>query len=106
MTKETLEASIKHWQENVAAETPGDASVSDGDCALCNAYQQCAECPVKKYTMAPYCTGTPYYDAAYALSEWSCAVLKGCNGQREREAWRKAAQAELDFLISLRGQYE
>jgi hypothetical protein len=104
-TEAALEGSIKHWQENVAAETPDDASTDASDCALCLVFQPkdgpvldaCKGCPVSAKTGELYCHGTPYYGASLA-----CIMWKSHRGKRTKQKWRKAAQAELDFLISLR----
>lgn len=66
MTKEALEASIRHWEENVAAETPYDASTSGRECALCGLYydRDCKGCPVFERTGYECCELTPYENAA------------------------------------------
>lgn len=106
MDKRTLKAlkgSIKHWQENVDAETPDDATTDGFACDLCDEFHdkyddlpECAGCPVYKKTGQTGCTGTPYFPAHHALRDWR---FKGTSSHKQ--AWRKAAQAELDFLISL-----
>lgn len=103
-TADALEASIAHWQENVAAETPDDASVNGTDCALCRIFFNgstsdcCSGCPVQVRTGRSYCGGTPYESAADAFDEWFIGV------HGARAAWRTAARAELEFLISLRNE--
>jgi hypothetical protein len=102
MTPEALNAlrgSIKHWQDNVAAETPRDASVDADDCALCDLFQdegQCRSCPVFKLTTKPQCRKTPYANASFWFEAWQDAP-----SSKIKADWRKSAQAELDFLISL-----
>lgn len=90
-----LEESIKHWQNNVAAKTLWQASVDSADCALCQAQAGCIGCPVKEATGQWECYGTPYYAARNALFRWKVGI-------GTRDEWRVAAQAELDFLKSLR----
>ena len=96
-----LEASIVHWQENVAAETPEAASTDGADCALCVKFlddDDCNNhCPVKAKTGKDRCYGSPYYDARYAFEIWRFYPTP-----ENAALWRTAAQAELDFLISLR----
>jgi hypothetical protein len=94
-----LRASIKHWQDNVAAETPDDASIAAGDCALCDAFHdegQCTGCPVFNLTGKPQCRKTPYANASFWFEAW-----EDNPSIKNITEWRKAAQAELDFLISL-----
>lgn len=100
-TAEALEASIKHWQENVVAETPGNASIDTDDCALCKVFFEgdCRGCPIQAATGDEYCWGTPYEEARELFNEWEGRP----HGVRTRGLWRVAAQKELDFLISLRG---
>lgn len=101
-----LEESIKHWEENVAAESPKKASVHAGDCALCEKYcpvdvlctDECEGCPVFKSTGRRQCCGTPYYKARDAHAYWDLSP----RSRAARDRWRIFAQAELDFLKSLR----
>jgi hypothetical protein len=95
-TREALEASIKHWQDNLAADSPADVSVQEGDCALCRAFIDlgCRGCPVFRKTERKFCKGSPYVDACKALKEWK-------SGDFGRRVFTIAAQAELDFLRSL-----
>lgn len=103
IASEALEKSIQHWRENVEAETPDKASVKADDCALCalfanedmEYYEICIGCPVMHGTGQDSCEGSPYYKAVDALRYWKA-------GTSTREAFTAAAQAELDFLISLR----
>lgn len=98
-TRQALEASIKHWEENLAAETPDAASVHASDCALCNLFaaEFCTGCPVAERTGTDCCEDTPYHGAAISFDDWNHY------GHRlYRDKWRDAAQDELDFLKSLR----
>jgi hypothetical protein len=102
-----LDASIKHWEENVAAETSDQASIPYRHCALCTKFDsdeeteatRCTRCPVYRRTKRQLCEGTPYKAAWDALEAWCFA---GDKNAAARSAWMAAAQAELDFLISLR----
>lgn len=102
-TAEALEESIKHWEENVAAEWPSEASVSADDCALCEMFNiadapyedRCIGCPVQQETGAQTCDETPYDNAFCAYYTWARSKI-------DRDEWRKAATAELEFLKSLR----
>jgi hypothetical protein len=97
-TRAALEASIKHWEENVAAETAYDVKIGPNECALCRMYWEqhnCGECPVAAATGEPECDLTPFVDAWRAWGCWR-------ESDDMRDAWRQAAQAELDFLKSLR----
>lgn len=97
-TLTALKASIKHWEENVAAVVPNEASTGPEECALCqefnNSRDGCDGCPVAKHTEETLCDGSPYELADTALRKWQ-------NGLGTREQWQSAAQAELDFLKSL-----
>lgn len=107
-TAEALESSILHWQDNVAAERPLDASTSAEDCALCRMFfrngmrDACRGCPVFLKTGKSHCDDTPYDLALPAHENWD----DGYGGIAMRDAFRLAAQAELDFLISLREPVE
>ena len=98
-TLAALRASIQHWRENVEAETPENASIDAYDCALCKKFASgftdaCLGCPVFERTGTELCGGTPYKEAFHAWCDWEIGIAT-------REKWRSAAQAELDFLISL-----
>ena len=97
---DALELSIVHWQENVEAETPEAVRISGAACALCIKFYgdgDCDNCPVKAKTGEDRCFGSPYYNARNALDKWQFDRT-----QVNAALWRTAAQAELDFLISLR----
>ena len=96
---EALESSILHWQENVAAERPGDVNLGPDDCALCKEYHAsgCGGCPVAVKVNNILCRQTPYKMADLAFDDW-----EECPTPETAAAWRKAAQAMTDFLISLR----
>ena len=94
-----LKASIRHWKKNIAAKTPDDANIGSKNCALCQAFfrNECFGCPVSASTRRFACRGTPYVNAARAGIDWFYYP----DSTKARDAWRKAAQAELDFLRSL-----
>ena len=96
---EALKKSIQHWVENVEAKTPDDASSDGGDCALCRYYVHiCARggelCPVYVEALQYGCHGTPWGAADHALHKWRNSPTNS----KTMETWRKAAQAEVDFL--------
>jgi len=98
-TLKALKASIKHWEENVAAETVNDASVKWRDCALCRLFYEnsvCSGCPVFARTGSTACEQTPYNEAKVEYDEWEWH-----EDTKYRTAFRKAARAELKFLRSL-----
>ena len=85
-----LEQSIEHWQHNAAVTSLKHASVRGSDCALCNACGwDCRGCPIGE---AGYlgCEGTPYY------------VAREHFRLNDLDAFKKAAQEEVDFLVSLK----
>jgi hypothetical protein len=97
-TLTALQASIKHWEDNVAAEAVDDASTRPGSCALCREFyydgNACFGCPVADKVRSRHCTNTPYIGASAAWHDWR-------RGVGSRRQWREFAQAELDFLRSL-----
>lgn len=100
-TREALEASIAHWEENERAEAPPDATLGADFCALCDEFQknpkeggECFGCPVFEKTKAHRCQQTPYRKAAFAWKDWEC-------GLGTRDAFRAACRAEIAFLKSL-----
>ena len=104
-----LKASIQHWRENVEAAVLDNVSILADDCALCDAFyfsdvnafdeeiQYCVDCPVKMRTGIDTCQGSPYREAWESHYSWR----KSPTSITSKATWRKAAQAELDFLISL-----
>lgn len=95
-TRKALKSSIKHWEENVAAESPDDASTDGDDCALCELFwsRVCTGCPVRDKTKRLWCGESPYGAAERALKAWH-------RGGATKEQWQEAARAELEFLKSL-----
>lgn len=104
-TREALEASIRHWEENVKAARPGGASCAASECSLCGLFflpdddsKTCKGCPIFKHTGGIRCSDTPYVLAALGLEEWRELPSNGPAAER----FHVAAQAEVDFLKSLR----
>lgn len=87
-----LEASIRHWEENMQVADLDDAKLGHEHCALCLMFfsQGCHGCPVRDHTGATYCRDTPYQEAS-DLAEYG-----------PLEDFIAAAEAELEFLKSLR----
>ena len=99
-TLEALKASIRHWRDNVAAEKSDNVRIEAEACALCDRFfrwDSCTGCPVSRKTGISRCRQTPYGAASNALEFWDDHP----DDTAARNAWRAAAQAELDFLISL-----
>lgn len=96
---QALEDSIAHWEANVAAQTIKDIKLGIRHCALCHVYynSDCQGCPVNARTGQMYCVGSPYNAAQYAAER-----LEDNPTPETWEIYRRAAQAELNFLKSLR----
>lgn len=93
-TEQALELSIAHWIRLAAGQRhPGEYPNSD-NCALCQEFlaKDCEGCPVAERTGAMLCIRSPYEDAASAANRYGY----------DSPEFKAAAQAELDFLISLR----
>lgn len=90
-----LEGAIKKW-EDIVAGTGIDRGGSN--CPLCVIFLEdaCKDCPVRVKTGHPQCRTTPWI-------QWVSATM-GMDFPRRvtNERQRAAAQAELDFLRSLR----
>ena len=100
MSKEALEASIKHWEENLQrVQNKELPKVSASDCNLCNLYYKvspyrCKDCPISIFVMAPGCLRTPYPEITKVLS--TIHIFE------EWDTLEKLVQEEIDFLKSLR----
>ena len=95
-TAEALEGSIRKW-EAIVAGTGKDEGINN--CPLCQKFyldMRCDGCPVSIRTGKPVCEGSPYDHWG-----WSGAINDLPSAEDRFDA-RKVAQAELDFLISLR----
>lgn len=99
-----LEKSIQHWEDNVAAKTPNEASTGWINCALCKEFLHqancCLGCPVRQKTGLSGCKGSPYHE--FNLEEAFAIWMSFPNDTGLRTIWRKRARAELKFLKSLR----
>jgi hypothetical protein len=98
-TREALEGSIRKWAAIVDG-TGVDTGTSN--CQLCQVFYDsgaCTGCPVRDKTGEDDCSGSPY-------EAWKRSHRRGLrlgNGfAANTNARRKMAQAELDFLKSLR----
>jgi len=93
-TKEALEESIKHWEENLERYRIGWSIITGPkECALCRKFNlsdtiyPCVKCPIFNKTGLPFCKETPYdIFARSSRSDWK----------------EKHIIAEIDFLKSLR----
>ena len=103
-TEEALEESIKHWEDN--KKNPATSSIESDNCALCKKFvfnrpfkdaAICKGCPVAERTKVTQCKKTPYYDARMT---WG--IMKNIPSEENIAAFKVAAQAEIDFLKSLR----
>jgi hypothetical protein len=110
-TREALEKSIAHWEDNVAADRPSHVYLGPQCCALCDLFRfvdigglaRCDGCPVFTRTQEHGCKGSPYDEADNAFDAWSDIYLDDYfEAEKARLKWRSAACAELDFLKSLR----
>jgi hypothetical protein len=98
-TLEALRGSIAKWKAIV----DGTGKDYGGDnCPLCRLFYdgreydeslECEGCPVREHSGDQYCWGTPY-------EKWS-ELTKNSRGRANTPEKKAAAQAELDFLISL-----
>jgi len=101
-TAAALEESIVHWTEIRDAEMPTDVCLGPKECALCALFigRNCFWCPIAERTNLTRCSGTPYDEAYDAFDDWEWWDNPASEAAKAR--WRAAAQAMLDFLISLR----
>lgn len=101
LTDDALEASIVEWERKLEETDPNAIRLGSRTCPLCSAFLSlgCRGCPVMERTGRPSCTGSPYWKAANALHNWQLAVFYSASNRAD---WRKAAQAEIDFLKSCR----
>lgn len=100
-TRVALGQSIKHWEENLAEENPRRIKVYSTACPLCDLFNQedndCEGCPVMEKTGLENCEGSPWIEAARAFEAWKQVP----GNENEKERWKIAAKAELDFLRKL-----
>lgn len=93
--REALLASIKHWEENLAAGVHG-ANIWGESCPLCNMTRSapeggvdCDKCPIAQDTGERDCEGTPWYTVLGAFLD------------KDETMFTSAAQREIAFLRSL-----
>jgi hypothetical protein len=105
-----LKASIKAWEGKKRRADPDKVSTGVDACPLCDVFygpagSRCQGCPIKERTGLIFCDGSPYEAAHKAYAAWHKAAmewgLKPPRTQWSKHEWRKAAQAEIDFLKSL-----
>lgn len=113
----TKQQCVEHWKRLKDAPTPfGDEQPVASQCAFCRAnWEDCSQCPIMETTGFANCLGTPYRDANQAWHDWR-RVLEDAGealqtGQRVKPlgveaavlqaAWKRAAQAMIDFLENL-----
>jgi hypothetical protein len=97
-----LQASIKHWHENVKRYADGKKmETGSAECACCEysikiaGSRMCEVCPIGQYTNSEDCTGTPYY-----------AVVRGLVGPSEMVGWLVALEAGNNPPLYFTGVYE
>lgn len=98
-TRQALEKSIGKWRR-IVDETGFDSGTEN--CALCKKFYLCGcdGCPVAEKTGRSDCDGSPYgeWGEAFEVYEWHIIRKRYADTDKKRAA----AQAMLDFLISLR----
>lgn len=101
-TRKALEGSITKWRKIVKGAT---ADLGPVNCPLCKMFAKnhldpCHGCPVREKTGRVGCLSSPYENWA---DYWCDQDYDDDSQRRARSAETRAlAQAELDFLISLR----
>jgi len=107
-----LKGSIKHWEENTNNDEFDADACSAFACPLCYMFNphvtqphlsfvemqmiDCVGCPIMEKTGYKYCRDTPYFEAQMAHENWADE-----DSNMTKDAFRAAAQKELDFLVSL-----
>lgn len=99
-TRTALEKSITRWRELARRKLVRNLDLGPHQCPLCRRFllvttQACVGCPVRRRTGRLYCAGSPY-EAAHSALVWNHPDA------RVTPELRKAMEAELAFLISLR----
>ena len=103
-TGTALDGSIKHWLENVEAKCPSQIKTGSAYCDLCHLFwsEGCRGCPVMTRTGVTKCYNSPFDAADEALEAWLACKAATPEWHAARDVWREKAQAQLNFLISLR----
>ena len=120
-TKEALEKSIAHWEDNLKNVIRADTSAID--CALCQKfnniftfgeiYEQCNGCPIYEATGQIECRDTPYQQFTGLQEEiiedfdennpyHKGSISRKDIDQDDLKTLEKICQEEIDFLKSLR----
>jgi hypothetical protein len=97
--------SVFVWKDKLTIRYPDDVPMGIEACPLCKLYYGqtdiCAGCPIQEFTGSAVCEGTPYEEAADALTDWDYC----CNGNSSSEEideakqkWLDAAKEEIAFL--------
>lgn len=109
VTFAALNASIEAWELKLVTKDPRKIKMGRAWCPLCLLFNArgmsdddtCYGCPVSDGGNR-WCKNTPYDTAATAHRSWLVEVLFTTDSvSSARNAWRAAAQAEIDFLRSL-----
>jgi len=100
-TREALEGSIRKWRAIVKG--TGVDGGSD-NCPLCQMFisRECLGCPVAEVTHRIDCDGSPYMAAARLMEKVDPDQVPFHPRRAVTKEAKELAQAELDFLISLR----
>lgn len=106
IAKKALIASIKKWEANLEASCE-DVKRGKDNCQLCVEFwnKDCEGCPVFNKTGKEHCQLTPYERAEYAHDVWSNLIEDDEDPEYisdAEQAFRDAAQDEINFLRSLR----
>ena len=98
---DALDRAIAKWRRIEASTKALD--LGGRNCALCKAYKDCWNCPVKKRVGVENCYDTPYEDWARHATQFHLQKpVKGFHRVPYCRECVKLAKAELNFLISLR----
>ena len=102
-TRDALEASIKHWEENQRLTAPDMMQVVGINCPLCQVFDACEGCPVAETTGEEQCGDTPWPDTYSRMVKWfNVPAIDVQRREEHRLAFVAAARKEHEFLISLR----
>lgn len=109
--KDLLEQSILEWRRKRDVAAPSRELVSPTNCPLCRRYNvgdvstRCDGCPIFEHTGWTGCVNSPYEMAEAALNTWgwkqSAEWVSPEETDRAKAEWRRYAQVEIDFLMSL-----
>jgi len=101
-----LDESIMHWMRMrdgnriiTASGEPEEPCAQD--CALCELYLWCDDCPIYMKTGEPQCDATPFYAASDAFYR-----LNNTFNPSESVEFKKAAEEMVNFLVELKEELE